>query len=100
MIALQYFMLLSAMLFAIGIAGVLASRHFLIMMLSVELALVASTLLAVSFFYFSQGGNILVLLLAIWSVASAEIIAIVVFYRYIVRKEVNLDVSKLSKLRN
>ena len=34
-----YFMLLSMALFAIGIAGVVASRNFLIMMLSIEIVI-------------------------------------------------------------
>jgi NADH-quinone oxidoreductase subunit K len=101
MIILSYFIFLSFAVFAIGLAGILASRHFLIMMLSVEIAISASTILAVSLFYFAESGSsILLLLLAIWSVASAEVMAIIVFYRYMARNEVSLDVTKLRKLKN
>jgi NADH-quinone oxidoreductase subunit K len=101
MIILSYFIFLSFVVFAIGLAGILASRHFLIMMLSVEIAISASTILAVSLFYFAESGSsILLLLLAIWSVASAEVMAIIVFYRYMARNEVSLDVTKLRKLKN
>ena len=100
MILFEYFIFMSIGIFSLALSGILASRHFLIIMLSVEVALTASTLLAVSLFYFASNGNIITLLLAIWSVASAEILAIIVFYRYIVAKEAGLDVSKLSKLRN
>ncbi|HUY70577.1 MAG TPA: NADH-quinone oxidoreductase subunit K [Candidatus Baltobacteraceae bacterium] len=95
-----YFMALSFSLFAIGLAGVAASRHFLIMMLSVEVAIIASTLLATAFFYFTANGNIITLLLSMWTVASMEVLALIVFYRYLAAQEVSLDVSKLSKLKN
>jgi NADH:ubiquinone oxidoreductase subunit K len=101
MIILSYFIFISFVVFAIGLAGILASRHFLIMMLSVEIAISASTIFAVSIFYFAESSStILPLLLAIWSVASAEVMAIIVFYRYMVGNEVNLDVTKLRKLKN
>lgn len=95
-----YFVLLSISLFAIGISGVLASRNFLIMMLSIEIAITASTLLALSFFYFVSINGIVVFLLAIWSVASAEVMGLIVFYRYTVKGKTSLDITKLSKLRN
>ena len=99
-IAFTYFIEISVIIFAIGISGIAASRNFLIMMLSVEVAIAASTLLAISFFSFIAPGNIVILLVAIWSVASAEVMALVTFYRYLVRYQISLDVSKLSKLKN
>lgn len=96
----MYFVVLSVALFAVGISGVLASRNFLIMMLSIEIAITASTLLALSFFYFVSGSNILLLLITIWSIAAVEVMALVVFYRYMVKGQISLDISKLSKLRD
>lgn len=95
-----YFVILSVALFAIGISGVIASRHFLVMMLSIEIILTASALLAMTFFYYVENGNIISLLLVIWSVAAVEIIAIVTFYRYMIKGETSLDITKLSKLKN
>ena len=95
-----YFVALSLAMFAVGISGVAASRHFLIMMISIEVAIMASTLLAATFFYYSTSGNILVFLLTLWSVAAMEVIALVAVYRYLGKFEVNLDVTKLSKLKN
>ena len=40
-----YFMGLSFAIFAVGICGMAASRHFLVMMISSEVAIIASTLL-------------------------------------------------------
>jgi NADH-quinone oxidoreductase subunit K len=95
-----YFIILSIAIFAIGIAGVIASRNFLIMMLSIEIALTASTLLALSFFYFVSSNDIVIFLLVIWSVASTEVLALIVFYKYLVKGEISLDIRKLIKLKN
>lgn len=97
---IEYFIALSIAMFAIGISGIAASRHFLIMMLSIEVAITASTLLVTAFFYFSSNNNVLLPLLAIWSVAATEVIALVAIYRYLVKEEVSLDITKLSKLKN
>lgn len=95
-----YFVALGVALFSIGIAGVLSSRHFLIMMLSIELVFAASSLLALTFFYYVTSGNIIVLLFAIFAVASTEVMAIIALYRYMVKGEISLDVANLSKLKN
>lgn len=96
---LPYFVVLSISLFAIGVAGVLASRNFIIMLLSVEIALTASTLLALSFFYYITLADITMFLLTIWSIASVEVIALIAFNRYMAKEEVSLDVTRLSKLK-
>lgn len=93
------FVLLGFAMFAIGISGIAASRHFVIMMLSVEVALIAATLVGTAFYYYVLQANILLFLLAVWSVATVEVLSLVVFYRYLAKNEVSMDVTKLSKLR-
>jgi NADH-quinone oxidoreductase subunit K len=101
LIPIEYFVVISFALFSIGIAGIAATRHFLIMILSIEIALVASTLLATTMYYsVASSGNIMLLLFAIWTVAATEAIALVSFYRYLGRYETSLDVRKLSRLRD
>jgi len=94
------FILISFILFSIGISGIAFSRHFILMIISVEVMLIASTLLGVSFFSYLILGNIVLLLLAIWTIASIEIIALIIFYRYISKVKLSLDVTKLSKLED
>ena len=94
------FILISFILFSIGISGIAFSRHFILMIISVEVMLIASTLLGVSFFSYLVLGNIVLLLLAIWTIASIEIIALIIFYRYISKVKLSLDVTKLSKLED
>jgi NADH:ubiquinone oxidoreductase subunit K len=96
---LEIFLLLGFALFAIGVAGIAASRHFVIMILAVEIILVASSLIAVSLYSFLSSGEILSLLFVIWSIAAIEVIALVVFYRYLAKLEVSLDVTKLIKYK-
>ncbi len=98
-VPIEYFIGISFALFSIGIVGVVATRNFLLMILSVEIALVAATLLATVFFYATAEGDLMTLLFAIWSVAATEAIALIAFYRYLGRYETSLDVSRLSKLR-
>lgn len=100
MIPLQYFIGISFALFAIGIAGVAATRHFLIMVISIEVAIVASTLLATTFFYSTANGDVMLLLFTLWVIAATEAIVLIAFYRYLAKYELSLDVTKLSKLRD
>ena len=93
-----YFVYLSMALFALGVSGVAASRHFLIMVFSIEIIIVAATLLATALFYSNTYGGIMQLLFALWAIAAAEVIVLIVFYRYIAKYQSSMDVTRLSKL--
>ncbi len=100
-LGIAYPLMLSFALLAIGIAGVIASRHFIIMMLSIELAFVGSIILLLGFFDMIQGVSLAMLLLAsIWAVLVAEVSGIVVFYIYIKKRGMGFDVSAFSRLRD
>ena len=96
-LTLVLFLGMSFALFSIGIAGIMASRHAIIIVLSSEIGLVAAMLLSVSLFYFGSGGNLLGLLFTIWGIAGAEAIAIIVIYRYLAKTRLSLDVRKLPE---
>jgi NADH:ubiquinone oxidoreductase subunit K len=49
MTALQYYLLLSALLFAIGFAGVLTRRHAIVVLMGIELMLNAANLNFIAF---------------------------------------------------
>jgi NADH:ubiquinone oxidoreductase subunit K len=98
---LSYFIAIGFGLLAIGVAGVAASRHFIIMMLAIEIALSAGIVVAAAGFAFSSGnGNIIGLLFTIWAIASAEIMGMVAIYRYMVAHGISMDVRELSKQRD
>ncbi len=94
-----YLLGLSLVLFAIGIGGITSSRHFIIMMFSVEIVLVAAALLAASVFSYIGAGNVLLLLFMIWAIAAAEVVVAIALYRHMIKADMSLDVSKLSKLK-
>ena len=95
----QMFIVISFAVFALGIAGLVSSRNIVIMLLSTEIMLLSSTLLALVFFSFDVNGQILPLLFTIWAIASAEAITVIVFYRYLISSKSSLDIKILSKLR-
>jgi NADH:ubiquinone oxidoreductase subunit K len=96
-----YFIALAFALLAIGVVGVAASRHFIVMMLSIEIALTAAIVVAAaSFVYSSAGGNVIGLLFTLWAIASGEIMAMVAVYKFLIAEGATMDVRELSKLRD
>ena len=95
---LMYFIALGFLIFSVGLVGVAASRHFIIMVLSVEMILSASILVSAAMFSYGSSGNILGLLFSIWAVAASETMALVAIYRYMSKNRISMDVTKLSRL--
>ncbi len=91
-----YYMLFPFVLFSIGIGGLAASRHFLVMVFSVEIMLSAAALLSVSML---MPVNLALLLFAIWAIATTEAITAIVLYRYISRNDMDLDIRRLSEYK-
>jgi NADH:ubiquinone oxidoreductase subunit K len=97
---MTYFVYVCFALFALGISGVAASRNFIVMMLSIEIAIVAATLLATVIFTAGGQAGIMQLLFALFTIAAAEVMTLIVFYRYLSRYELSMDVAKLSRLKD
>jgi len=98
---LEYFVLASIALIAIAIAGIISERHFVAVMLAIELIFISSTVLLVSFFSLSggSGADAFLMLTGIWSVAAVEVIALVTFYICMKSLSFDFDITKLSKLK-
>jgi NADH:ubiquinone oxidoreductase subunit K len=98
---LEYLAAASIALVAIAIAGIIADRHFIMMMLAIELMFIASSILLVSFFSFagSPGPDAVVLLVGIWAVAACGVIATVTLYVCMKAQGFDFDVAKLSRLK-
>lgn len=97
---LLYFIALSFMIFSIGIVAAATTRHFLLMIISVEIIISAAILLSVATFSYITPGDILSLLFALWAVAASEIMGMIVIYRYMCKSEMSMDVRKLFKLQD
>ena len=99
MVQVSYYILLSGILFSIGVLGFLIRRNVLVVFMSVELMLNAANLALVSFAkeMGSLSGQVMVFL--VMTVAAAEagvgLAIIILFYRN--RKSANVDDGNLLK---
>ncbi len=72
MIPLSWYLILSATLFTIGVAGVLARRNILIVLMSIELMLNAANINMVAFSHYLQVLTGQIFVIFIITVAAAE----------------------------
>ena len=72
MISLSHYLVLSAILFTIGVAGVLMRRNVIIILLSVELMLTAVNLNFIAFSHYMQNPVGQVFVFFVMTVAAAE----------------------------
>jgi NADH-quinone oxidoreductase subunit K len=99
MISVQWYLALSAVLFCIGVVGVLIRKNAIVIFMSVELMLnaVNLTLLAFSSYYHNIQGEILVFFsLAVAASEAAVGLAIIIA---IFRNNLSVDVSDINLLR-
>src|SRR3954468_21098289 len=93
---LNEYVLLSALLFAVGFLGVLVRRNTLVIFMSLELMLVASTLALVAFSRFNQtlDGNVFVFF--ILTVAAAEVAVGLAVIVALFRQRRTIQIDELS----
>ncbi len=98
---IYYVLALGFALVAIALAGIAANRNLIVVMLGIELILAASTIILVSFIsgMSNPDPSGVVMLFAIWAVASAEIITVIALYIYMKSNGRSFDISKLSKMK-
>lgn len=105
MIDIEYYLVLSAAIFCVGVYGVLARRNAVLILMSIELMLQAVNinLIAFSLYLNAQGGLEqhlgLILTLFVITVAAAEVgLALAIILRlYRNRASVNVDEVNLMK---
>ncbi len=97
---LNAYLLLSVVLFAIGLAGVLIRRNTLIVFMCLEMMLVASTLALVVFSRFNgtPDGNVFVFF--ILTVAAAEVAVGLAIIVALFRKRQTVQLNELNALKN
>ena len=98
---LEYLVLVSVALVAVALAGIITDRHFVVIMLAIELMFIASAILLVSFFSFASpgGSDAVVMLIGIWAAAAVEVITMVTLYIYMKSQGFDFDITKLSRLK-
>ena len=96
---IQWYVILSAILFTTGALGVMLRRNPLIILLSVEIMLNAANLLliAMSRLHADQGGQVFAI--SVMAVAASEVVVGLGLIVALGRRHVELDVDKLRTLR-
>ena len=99
MVPISHFLILSALLFAVGTAGVIISRNLIIMFMSIELMLNAGNLAIITF---SRMNNIVdghVFVFLILTVAAAEAAVGLAIIIMIFRNRESINADKFSLLK-
>ncbi|MDE1855655.1 MAG: hypothetical protein KGH49_00220 [Candidatus Micrarchaeota archaeon] len=101
MLPLYYFSIAGGMFVVAGLAGAVASRHFVVTILSLELVFAGSITALAGYFTYSPAisGTFFTILLSIWTVASVEVVGLVAFYVYMKNKVIDFDLKKLTQLK-
>ena len=98
-IPLNYYLMLSAVLFTIGVVGVLTRRNAIIVFMSVELMLnsVNLTLVAFSAFLGNTNGQILVFFVMAVAAAEAAVGLAIIIALFRNKQTVNIDEMNIMK---
>ncbi len=99
-ISINYYILLSAILFIIGSVGVMARRNSIIIFMCIELMLNAVNLLLVSFSTLHSDAKGQVFVFFIMAVAAAEVAVGLAILSMIYRNVKDIDTHLLSNLKN
>lgn len=99
MIEIEWFLALSAIMFTIGIIGVLIRRNAIVIFMCVELMLNAVNLSLVAFASFHGNIEGIILVFFALAVAAAEAVVGLAIVISIFRNNLSLDVSKMNLLR-
>jgi NADH-quinone oxidoreductase subunit K len=94
------YLFISALLFAIGLFGVLVRRNTLVIYMCLELMLVASTLALVAFSRFNRAMDGDVFVFFILTVAAAEVAVGLAIIVALFRKRQTMQVDRLDALKN
>ena len=98
-IPLEYFIILSTLLFCLGILGVLLRKNAIIILGCVELMLNSVNLLLAAFSAYRGDGNGQILVFFIMVVAAAEVAVGLGIIAMLYRNTKSVDVSVFNKLR-
>ena len=98
-IGLEHYLGVSALLFCLGLAGVIVRRNLLVIYMALELMLNAANLALVSFSRFNNNLNGQVMVLFIVTVAAAEVAVGLALIVALYRKRQSAHVEDLTSLR-
>lgn len=98
-IPIEWYLLLSTVLFTIGVLGVLFRRNAIIVFMSIELMLNAVNLLLVAFSSYLSDSKGQVFVFFIMAVAAAEVAVGLAILMMVYRNTKSSDIDEMSKLK-
>ena len=99
MVPVEYYVILSAILFAIGVTGVLIRRNALIIFMSIELMLNAANLAIVAFSSVLKSFSGQIFVFFVIAVAAAEVAVGLALIVEIFKSKHSIDVDQMSSLK-
>ncbi|HEY5730388.1 MAG TPA: NADH-quinone oxidoreductase subunit NuoK [Anaerolineales bacterium] len=99
MVPVEYYIILSAVLFTIGVAGVLIRRNALIIFMSIELMLNAANLAIVAFSSVIKSYSGQIFVFFVIAVAAAEVAVGLALIVEIFKSKRSIDVDQMSSLK-
>jgi NADH-quinone oxidoreductase subunit K len=96
---IQWYVILSAILFSVGALGVMLRRSPLIILLSVEIMLNSANLLLIAFSRLHGREDGQIFAISVMAVAASEVVVGLGMIVAMGRRHVDLDVDKLRTLR-
>lgn len=98
-IPLQFYIIFSTILFAIGVAGVLVKRNALVIFMSIELMLNSANLLLAAFSAFRNDAAGQIFVFFIMVVAAAEVAIGLALLVVVFRSTKTIDINVLNRLK-
>jgi len=95
----EYYLVLSAILFTLGVIGVLIRRNALVMFMSVELMLNAVNLTLVTYSHFLENVDGQIFVLLVMAVAAAEVAVGLAIVVALYRHKETTDVDEMDLLK-
>jgi len=99
MVELNFYLVLSALLFSIGVVGVLVRRNAIIIFMCIELMLNAINLTLVAFSTFLGNDNGQIFVFFVMTVAAAEAAVGLAIVISLFRNKESLDIDKINILK-
>ena len=96
---IEWFVILAALLFAIGLAGLTVRRNPVVMLLCLELMLGAGALALLAFSRMTGDQDAQVLVLIVLVVAACEVVVGLGLVVAMFRRRIPLDVDKIEELK-
>lgn len=99
-VPIQYYIFISAVLFSVGVLGVLFRRNAIIIFMSVELMLNSVNLLLVAFSTYHNDASGQVFVFFVMAVAAAEVAVGLAILVTIFKNVHSIDIDELKSLKN